>query len=336
MNRAAALDTFLQSAGWGAAGRVPLAGDASTRSYLRLTRGAQTAILMDAPMGGADDPAQFLAIAQHLSKLNLSPPQCFASDLSHGFLLLEDLGDGVFARLLKDDPSREGALYRLAADVLHHLQSAPAPQDLPNLSAAEWAEAAMLALSRYAAGITGEAPAQNDLRDALGAAITAHANGPRVLILRDYHAENLMHLPQRAGLAQVGLLDFQLAQMGQPCYDLVSLLQDARRDVAPQTEAEIKDHFLSLSGGLETDFSAAYATFGAQRALRILGIFAQLCTHHGKDKYLTLIPRVWGQLQRNLAHPALKDLAKLCARDLPPPSPAALQTLRSKCQTRPS
>jgi aminoglycoside/choline kinase family phosphotransferase len=274
-------------------------------------------------------------IANHLTALGLSAPHCIAQDLTQGFLLLEDFGDGVFARILQAAQQREIGLYKGAIDVLAHLQSHPAPQGLPNLTATDWADAAMLSLTRYAGGIMGQMPSLDDLHTALTSAIARHANGPRVLILRDYHAENLMHLPARTGRAQVGLLDFQLAQMGQACYDLVSLLQDARRDVSPATQVAMRGRFLSLTGQLETDFAAAYATFGAQRALRILGIFAQLCTHQGKPQYLPLIPRVWQHLQQNLAHPALNDLAKICARDLPQPTPAALQHLRSKCQTYP-
>lgn len=335
MNRHATRDAFLETIGWAAAAQAPLAGDASARSYVRLTLGRQSAVLMDAPLGGADDPAQFVMIANHLIALGLSAPRCIAQDVAHGFLLLEDFGDGVFAQILLAAPHREIALYTQAIKVLHHVQSHTAPKGLPNLSATDWADAAMLSLTRYAAGITGQPPRADDLHTALASAIARHANGPRVLILRDYHAENLMHLPDRTGRAQVGLLDFQLAQMGQPCYDLVSLLQDARRDVSPETQTAMRGCFQSLTGQLETDFSAAFATFGAQRALRILGIFAQLCTQQGKPQYLPLIPRVWQHLQKNLAHPALHDVAKICARDLPKPTPAALQLLRSKCQTYP-
>jgi aminoglycoside/choline kinase family phosphotransferase len=335
MTRSAEREAFLETVGWADAARAPLAGDASARSYLRLTLGTKSAVLMDAPLGGVDDPAQFVLIANHLTALGLSAPRCIAQDLAQGLLLLEDFGDGVFARILQAAPNREIGLYTQAVDVLHHLQGPCALQGLPNFSAADWADAALLSLTKYAAGITGQTHNTDDLLFALSGAIARYADGPRVLILRDYHAENLMHLPARADLAQVGLLDFQLAQMGQPCYDLVSLLQDARRDVSPATQATMKGHFMSLNGQLETDFSAAYASFGAQRALRILGIFAQLCTQKGKPQYLPLIPRVWQHLQQNLAHPALRDVAKICARDLPQPTPAALQHLRSKCQTYP-
>jgi aminoglycoside/choline kinase family phosphotransferase len=332
--RADQITAFLRLAGWEDAASTPLAGDASTRSYQRLHQNGQSVILMDTPRSSADDPAQFLIIAQHLNGLGLSAPRCLAQDLPNGLLLLEDFGDGVFASIISSSPSQEPLLYLGATRVLHHLQSVPAPSGLPNFSATDWADAAMLVVTRYTAALA-DSPQSGSLHLALAEAISRYADGPRVMILRDYHALNLMHLPDRAGLAQVGLLDFQTAQLGQPCYDLVSLLQDARRAVSPQTQSAVSADFLLLTGQLETDFTAAYAVVGAQRALRILGIFAQLCTHQGKAGYLSYLPRVWGHLQQNLAHPALRDVANICAKSLPPPSESALQILRSKCQIHP-
>jgi N-acetylmuramate 1-kinase len=330
-DRAAAATRFLAQAGWGGATRNHLAGDASDRCYERLRAGAATAVLMDNPPGGADDPAAFVAMAQHLRSLGLSAPEVRVADTEAGFLLLEDLGDDLFARLLETEPTREPDLYAAAVDVLCHLQAAPAPQGLPDLTAADWAQAAGFALDWYAFAVTGAKPAPEMFRTALEAAIGAHADGPRVLILRDYHAENLLWLPGRAGLARVGLLDFQLGQMGQPGYDLVSLLQDARRDVAPDTEAAMIARFAAMTGTDPTTFAAHYATLGAQRALRILGVFARLCLVAGKQGYLPLIPRVWGQLQRNLAHPALADLRAICQDVLPDPTPDTLTRIAAQC-----
>jgi hypothetical protein len=156
------------------------------------------------------------------------------------------------------------------------------------------------------------------------------------LILRDFHAENLLWLPGREGLARVGLLDFQLGQLGQPGYDLVSLLQDARRDVDPATEAAMTLRFASATR-IEPDRVAAhYAVLGAQRALRIIGIFARLCLKDGKPGYLRLLPRVWGHLQRNLRHPALAELRRVCDALLPPPTPEILQRIERQCPTFPS
>lgn len=324
---------FLDTSGWGAAERRFLAGDASDRSYDRLEQAGRTAVLMDAPPGKGDDPATFIAIGRHLLDLQLSPPRILAQDLAHGFLLIEDLGDGIFARLLDADQTRELALYTKATDVLVHLQRHPAPEGLADLTAQDWAEAAGFALDFYAFGATGIRPDTAAFTQALTTAMLAHADGPRVMILRDYHAENLLYLPDRQGLESVGLLDFQLAQMGQPGYDLVSLLQDARRDVSPDVEAAMIRHF-AQSSGLEPEvFARSYAVLGAQRALRILGIFARLCLVSGKSGYLRLIPRVWAQLQSNLAHPALTELRSLCDDMLPPPDDDLLERLAQQCAT---
>lgn len=332
-DRHALSQAFLDSAGWGNAHRRFLAGDASDRSYDRLEQAGQSAVLMDAPPGKGDDPATFIAIGQHLLDLHLSPPRILAQDLEHGFLLIEDLGDGIFARLLEADPAQELALYTKATDVLVHLQRHPAPEGLADLTAQAWAEAAGFALDFYAFGATGKRPDKQAFTQALTQAMQAHADAARVMILRDYHAENLLYLADRQGLESVGLLDFQLAQMGQRGYDLVSLLQDARRDVSPAVEAAMIRHFAQASG-IESDaFARSYAVLGAQRALRILGIFARLCLVSGKSGYLRLIPRVWAQLQSNLAHPALTELRGLCDDLLPPPDDDLLERLAQQCAT---
>jgi aminoglycoside/choline kinase family phosphotransferase len=335
-DRAKAMKAFLAAAGWGGAERRHLAGDASDRRYERLRLGAATAVLMDSAPGGADDPAAFVGMAGHLRRLGLSAPGVLAQDLDHGFLLLEDLGDDLFARLLAADPGREPDLYAAATDCLLHLQSVAAPAGLPNLSAADWARAAGFALDWYAFAATGVRPDPAAFIDRLTRAITAWADGPRVLILRDFHAENLLWLPGRDGLARVGLLDFQLGQLGQPGYDLVSLLQDARREVARASEAAMIARFVAATGADPEAFEAHYAVLGAQRALRIIGVFARLCLLAGKPGYLRLLPRVWDHLQRNLAHPALAEVARLCDAVLPPPGPDILDRIERQCPTSPS
>jgi len=335
-DRAEMAERLLARAGWGAATRRHLAGDASDRRYERLALAGRTAVLMDSPPGGADDILAFVRMAEHLRGLGLSAPNVIAEDMDAGFLLLEDLGDGLLARLLDENPDREVALYAPAVDVLHHLQSAKAPNGLPDLSAADWAQAAGLAVDCYALAATALRTDPGPLLAALEVALSAHADGPRVLILRDFHAENLLWLPDRAGLARLGLLDFQLGQMGQPGYDLVSLLQDARRDVTPTTEAAMIARYVAATGANADTFAAQYAVLGTQRALRILGVFARLCLVAGKPGYLRLIPRVWGQLQRNLLHPALADLRAECTRLLPAPTPEILERIESQCPTSPS
>lgn len=330
-DRAGLATAFLHHAGWAAADRRHLAGDASDRRYERLTLAGRSAVLMDAPPGQADDPAAFVSIAHHLRSLGLSAPEILAQDLAHGFLLLEDFGDALFARVIAADEGLETPFYLAATQVLTCLQAATPPAGLTDLSPADWAEAAAMALDWYRRPIVGDTGDRAGLVAALRDTLGTWADGPRVLILRDYHAENLLWLPDRQGLARVGLLDFQLAQMGQPAYDLVSLLQDARRDVTPQTVRAAQAAFIAESGRSETDFAAAYAAFGAQRALRILGIFARLCLRDAKPGYLRLVPRVWAHLQQNLAHPALASLARICASDLPSPTEARLKTLEKQC-----
>lgn len=329
--RALAADTFLEAAGWATAHRAPLAGDASARRYERLTSGAQTAILMDAPPGQADSVADFVKIDQHLLQLGLSAPRILAQDIPQGFLLLEDFGDSLYPPLIATDPAQEAPLYEAATDVLLHLQAHPPAPDLPNLTAQDWADAAAFAIDWYRRGVAGDDEGRAEFVTVLAQTLRQHADGPRVLILRDYHAENLLWLPDRQGLTRVGLLDFQLAQLGQPGYDLVSLLQDARRDVPQSVEAAMIARFAAAQGADPDLFRASYAALGAQRALRILGIFARLCLKDGKPRYTALIPRVWGQLQRNLSHPALAELQAVCTRLLPTPTPAALQKLEAEC-----
>jgi N-acetylmuramate 1-kinase len=336
VDRAVLAATFLQAHGWGGAASHHLAGDASDRSYTRVVRGADCAVLMDAPPGIGDDPGVFVTVAQHLAAAGFSVPKLLAQDLSHGFLLLEDLGDAVFAHVLAAEPVKEMTLYGVAVDVLAQLQRTPPLPNLPDLAAQDWAQAALFVVDWYHLGMTSQKTDPGPLRDTLTGLLQTHADGSRVLIHRDYHAENLMWLPDRAGMRRAGILDFQLLQMGQPAYDLVSLLQDARRDVSSETQSAMRRQFLVQTGAAEGAFSAAYAVLGAQRALRILGIFARLCTMAGKPQYLLLLPRVWHHLQINLAHPALASLRAVCDDLLPAPTPENIALLRTSCAPTPA
>lgn len=321
---------FVKAAGWSTATRTPLAGDASSRRYERLT-GVSSAILMDAPPGQADSVADFVRIDRHLRGLGLSAPFILAQDIDAGFLLLEDLGDGLFPAVIADAPTMEETLYQAATDVLLHLQAHPPLPGLPDLSAQDWAGAAGLVIDWYRLASVGTRDGRADLVGILTETLRRLADGPRVMILRDYHAENLLYLPNRDGLARVGLLDFQLAQMGQPGYDLVSLLQDARRDVPPALETAMIQRFAEAHHRDLAEFQASYAALGALRALRILGIFARLCLAEGKPRYLAMIPRVWAHLQRNLSHPDLAELRQIFAALLPPPDAETLRRLEAQC-----
>jgi aminoglycoside/choline kinase family phosphotransferase len=324
------IDAFLAAHGWGSAARHALAGDASNRRYLRLKQPDGTrAVLMDAPPERGEDVRPFTAIARHLSALGLSAPAILAEDTQTGLLLLEDLGDALYARVLERDPAQEPLLYRTATDLLVELHRHAPPADLAPYAPPLMADLAALALDWYRHGATGE----NDiaLRARFCAEIETHLSAlpetDSVLIQRDYHAENLLWLPDRAGVARVGLLDFQDAMRGHPAYDLVSLLQDARRDVTPATTRAMLDHYIAATGADADAFTTAFHWLGAQRNLRILGVFARLSLRDGKPHYVALIPRVWAHLQTDLRHPALAPLAALVAEALPPPTPAHLARL---------
>ncbi|SIO20252.1 aminoglycoside phosphotransferase family protein [Vannielia litorea] len=321
------VETFLSAAGWGDAQRTALAGDASARSYQRLTRGNERAVLMLDPEGNV---APFLSIAAHLAAQGLSAPRILAADPAHGLVLMEDLGDDLIARISSTDPSREEALYLAATDVLVALHAAPLPAGLQPYGPAEMAVMIAPAAEFYAtaAGVPLTHDQWHHLTAALEEALLASDMPPPVMIHRDYHAENLLWLPDRAGAARVGLLDFQDALAGHPAYDLASLLGDVRRDVAgPVREAAIR-HYLAATGHDGAGFRAALAAQGAQRNLRILGIFARLCTRLGKPHYLELMPRVWSLLLADLAHPTLENLRDVVLDAIPEPTPERLDRIR--------
>ena len=329
-DRAALIADFLTRAGWGNAARAPLAGDASARRYERLTQGAEMAVLMDAPGG---DLQPFLRVAHHLSSLGLSAPEALAEDTTNGLLLLEDFGDALYARLVEAAPSCEEALYIEAVEVLIALHAHPAPDWAPDFGPASMTEAIAPAWDWYAKGITGSADGLDAAQAEMETLLATTASDP-VLILRDFHAENLFWLPDRKGIARVGLIDFQDALAGPRAYDLVSLTEDARRDVDPTLADRLTDLYAQRTGQDPDHFRLAAAACAAQRNLRILGVFARLSLHFGKPHYIDLIPRVWGLLQRDLAHPRLSRLRDLCT--LPEPTPDNLQILRDKCGTIPT
>lgn len=344
--RAAARDAFLRAAGRDPGCARPLAGDASNRRYLRLAAepGLPGAVLMDAPPERGEDVRPFVAVTHWLRAHGLSAPRIAAADPGAGFLILEDLGDALYARLLQDAPAHEAELYAAAVDLLVDLADFPAPALIgPSECRLPLAPYDAAVLAREAALVrqwwmpaAGTAPAA-DLAaefDALVAKATAAVAPAReVLVLRDYHAENLIWLPERPGAARVGLLDYQDALAGHAAYDLVSLLEDARRDTSPELRAAMVRRYLDRRPGLDgAEFRAACAALGAQRNLKIVGIFARLAIRDAKPRYLALIPRVWGHLQSDLAHPALAPLCAWVARHVPPPDPAALARAAAAAQ----
>lgn len=320
---------FLARAGWGSADRAPLAGDASNRSYDRLRMDGRAAVLMVAPPEKGEDVRPFARITDLLRGFGLSAPAIYARDDDRGLLLIEDLGDDLMARLA-GDPVLEDRMYRTAVDVLIDLRDRDVPQDIPPYDAATYLREARLVTDWYIPAVTGTPCSRDTLSDfeALVAEACA-ACAQDVLVLRDYHSENLLWLPDRTGVARVGLLDYQDALSGDAAYDLVSLLEDARRDTSADLRAEMIRHYLDRSGTNHAEFMTAYNALGAQRNLKIMGIFARLCVRDGKAQYPDLIPRVWDHLQRDLQHPSLARLADWVSANVPPPDTAALTRIKA-------
>ncbi|OCX61578.1 hypothetical protein BFP70_14775 [Thioclava sp. SK-1] len=321
-----AIDEFLSQSGWTEATHSPLAGDASSRRYERVTRDATSAVLMITRAG--EELNRFVFLTGWLRDNGFSAPEILAQDLSAGLLLLEDLGDDLISTLIVNQPQREAELYSQITTFLTALHQVAPPQGLTELDGAGLAALTGLVDDYY--------PCTSDPSQisAQIAALWAQLDdGRRVMSLRDFHAENALWLPDRSGIARMGVLDYQDAVLAHPAYDLVSAFQDARRDVNAAIEARETARYISQTGCDPTQFHAIYALLGAQRALRILAIFTRLCTDFGKPGYLQFMPRVWAYLHRNLSHRALAPLARSCTV-LRAPNPSMIEELRKRCATR--
>ena len=346
MSREDDIQAFLKRANWQEADRAPVPGDASTRRYERLTLDSQKAVLMDAPKGAetpsepdgatpADraalgynalarlagpNPEAFACIANELTMRGFSAPKIIAMDLDKGFMLLEDLGDDLYARVIADDPPKERELYEAAIDTLAAIYRSSFPSlmscqgetwrvreyDAPALQAE-----ADLFLDWYAADfghdIQGEAREEwSAIWAELSKSLNVHSP---CLALRDFHAENIFWLPEREAVSRVGLIDFQDGLFAHPAYDLVSLIEDARRDVSPDLAVPLLERFCEKAGlKYNAAFKTAYAVMGAQRNAKILGIFVRLAERDGKPHYRDLIPRVAAHFKNNLDDPNCTDL----------------------------
>lgn len=323
-SRETARAQFLALRGWGTAEVTPLAADASFRRYFRVRRDRGRAVLMDAPPD--KEPVKpFCAVAGRLRELGFSAPRVLARDDTNGFLLLEDFGDSTFTRLLAGGHD-ETALYDLAVDVLTALHRIPdaqviADHSLPPYDMPRFLAEADLLPDWYAPAMKIGLPRQTRVLydHAWIKVLEPLVDGPRTLVLRDFHIDNLMLLPGRTGAAACGLLDFQDAVAGPALYDLVSLLEDARRDIADDLIARGRDRYLAAFPQADRKaFDTAWAVLAAQRHAKVIGIFVRLCVRDGKSQYLTHIPRVWRLLARALKHPALAPVAGWFEENLPP------------------
>lgn len=322
-----AVPRILMGTEWEDAYFTPLAKDASVRCYSRLRNAAgHTSILAQDP--SHESRAAFVAMSSHLRYLGLSAPEVYAADDEAGMMLLEDLGDQLYPRVISDDPSCENSLYSAAIDAILTVSAASAP-NLPKLDAAKMAAHAMVVFDWYA-----QRPAPS-LQVTLESVFASYVPSTEALMLRDVHAQNLIWLPDRAGPARVGLLDFQDAMLSSRLYDIVSLLDDARRDVP----RDIADALYSIAADRLSmplaDVHMEAAALSLQRNLRILGVFARLCLRDGRANYLVYVPRVWGHIERALNRLGEPDLTAALRSALPQPTPEHLETLENACGTIP-
>jgi N-acetylmuramate 1-kinase len=354
--RAARLDAlrrFLDEAGFGEAERRHVQGDASTRSYERLTTARRRVVLMNSPRPPAgpplrhglgyraiahlaDDVKPFVALARALRTRGFSAPEIHAADVAEGFLILEDLGSETIAA--GDPPAPIEERYAAAVDVLIALHTMALPATLPVAPSVEYAVPSYdldaflieveLLLDWYLQPAALPEGARADFsglwREALARVSALPPTLPPTWILRDFHSPNLLWLPARQGIARVGLIDFQDAQIGPPAYDVASLLQDARVDIPEALEISLLGRYAKARQAAEPGFPTArfvelYALMGAQRATKILGLFTRLSRRDGKPQYLRHLPRIWRYLGRAFLHPALAPLKAWYEAHVPPP-----------------
>ena len=322
LSRLAEIAVLLHRNGWADAQVVPLAGDASARRYFRLfgPEADDRAVLMDAAPSSC---GPYLAMTDWLRNHGFAAPRLMVRDAEAGLLLMEDFGDDLVARVCDRQPRLMAPVHDRITDFLVDLHQHPVPGFIPALDGPALADQVGLFAQCYLPAI--------GLDDCCGPAIAAAiadlwqqfcADVPPVVALRDFHAENIVW----RGDEPLGLLDFQDAVATHPAYDLVSVLQDVRRDIPPALEAAQIARYLAATGLDPDRFRAAYALLGAQRNLRIMGIFARLCRQAGKPRYLAFMPRTWALIRRDLAHPALAPLAGLLA-DLPEPTPQIIERI---------
>lgn len=313
--RTEACDTFLANAGWAGATTKLLAADASFRHYDRVTLNDRIAVLMDAPPP-QEDVRPFVRVARYLTQLGFSAPRILAEDEKRGFLLLEDFGDETYTNVLaKGGDARK--LYELAVDTLielHQIASADsAPADVPDYDLDKLITEAMLFVDWYLPAVTGEpvgSVARDDYEAVWREALAAAAHKRETIVLRDFHVDNLMWLGERSGIQRCGLLDFQDAVIGACAYDLMSLIEDARRDVPTDLYNALTARYLAAFPELSPeDLARDIALLGAGRHAKIIGIFTRLAARDAKFGYLDHIPRTWRLLENSLRHPALAPVA---------------------------
>jgi N-acetylmuramate 1-kinase len=305
------LENFLSKTEFAGALLEPLAGDASARRYVRVNISGRQAMVMDTPAEGENFPA-FVQVAEYLRDSGYSAPQILARDMGEGFLLLEDFGDESFTKILKGKINEQETLYSAAIDLLTKWQSL----DISDLSLPFYDEELYLReVSLFPdwflpqiMGVEQAASLRAEYMEIWRRILRSFPVAKNTFVHRDFHADNLMWLAGQQGVKRVGLLDFQDAVIGDSAYDMVSLLEDARRDVPQEITDLMIEKYLNKTGQNRENFLSAYNLLGAQRNSKIIGIFVRLAVRDGKQNYLKMLPRVWKHLERDIKHPLLKKL----------------------------
>ncbi|PPR69285.1 MAG: hypothetical protein CFH00_00350 [Alphaproteobacteria bacterium MarineAlpha1_Bin1] len=313
MNGALA-EQFLARHGWSGARRIPLTGDASNRCYVRLVRGGETALLAQSPADGL--AAEFIAIAEILTSIGLSAPRIIAAEPAQGLILQEDFGDETFTALLGSGVE-VAPLYCLATNALIHLHQQFAPKTrLPVFDTQRFLEQTMI-FCDHGPGQTDNPLKRSQFKDAWRDPLEQATSVPQSLLLRDFHAGNLIHLPKRPAVKACGIIDFQDAGTGPVTYDLASLLQDARWPVPHQLAVDCLTTYTRAFPDMDRNtFDISYAVMAAQRHVRVIAVFHRLA-EQGKPDYLVHMPHLWRLLVAMFAHPALEDVAAWFEAHLP-------------------
>lgn len=309
-----------------------LKADASHRRYRRLKKGEKSFIVMDAPPE-KESTKEFIQMSQFLIASGFSAPEVIEHDQENGFLLLEDFGcyqvSTILAQKMFEDAS-EMEVYTKAMDVLIKLHKMQAPSFLANYDDQSMIKETTLFIEWYVSVINdAKLPRvmNEEYQKIVNYSLKLTKIFPKTTVLRDYHADNLMWLPERFGQQKIGLLDFQDAVLGSPIYDIVSLLEDARRDVSEEVvNAMISKYLKAFPQYNYKDFMTCYSILGAQRNLKIIGIFSRQSSKNKNPYYLSLLPRVWGHLNRDLKHPLLLPLKNWIEKALPNQIPSALKS----------
>jgi len=303
-----------------------ITSDASNRKYLRLTKGNKTVILMDSNPKKNEPVNNFIYFTNFLRKHHFSAPKIYDSDIPNGLLLLEDLGARNFADILKVKPKVETNIYKEAVNQLIMIQSKETPKQAKPYSTEILIEEALLFTEWYL-GETNSSRLSTQFTSLLTPLLKKIDQTKPTLVLRDFHAENLIWMNSRKNFKRVGLLDYQDALIGHPAYDIASLLKDARRDVSIEVRDIMTNHYLEKTKHNKDLFLRDYSILSAQRNLKIIGIFSRLSIRDKKKNYVKLIPRVWKNLENDFMHPDLKNLSKFINAVAPYPNVKILKNL---------